>query len=136
MQTTDRRTFLKEAGVGAAALSFGAAQLHAAGSDRTKIAVIGPGGMGSNHTRLLANRKDVEIVSVCDVDQHRLERAVDIVKSGAGTTPKAVTDMRNILKDKDCGSRVHRHARPLARPRRHPRLGTRQARLCRKTHVP
>ncbi len=101
MHATDRRTFLKEAGAGAAAVSLGAAQLYAAGSDRTKIAVIGPGGMGSNHTRLLANRKDVELVYVCDVDRHRLERAVELVKSGAGTTPKAVTDMREILKDKD-----------------------------------
>lgn len=99
MQATDRRTFLKGAGIGTAALSLGAAHLHAAGSDRTKVAVIGPGGMGSNHTKLLANRKDVEIAYVCDVDQQRLQRAVGIVKAGAGTTPKAVTDLREVLKD-------------------------------------
>jgi predicted dehydrogenase len=101
MQPTNRRTFLKEAGLGAAAVSLGAAHLHAAGSDRTKVAVIGPGGMGSGHTRLLANRKDVEVAYVCDVDQQRLQRAVEIVKEGAGTTPKAVTDMREVLKDRE-----------------------------------
>ncbi|MCA9071689.1 MAG: Gfo/Idh/MocA family oxidoreductase, partial [Planctomycetaceae bacterium] len=52
-----------------------------------------------NHTKLLANRKDVKVAYVCDVDQQRLQRAVGLVKAGAGTTPKAVTDLREILKD-------------------------------------
>ncbi len=101
MQSADRRTFLKGAGLGAAALSLGTAHLYAAGSDRMKIAVIGPGGMGSNHTKLLAKRKDVEIAYVCDVDQQRAQRAVDIVKAGAGNAPKDVKDMREIFKDKE-----------------------------------
>ena len=101
MQTTDRRTFLKGAGIGAAALSLGAAHLYAAGSDRMKVAVIGPGGMGSGHTNLLARRKDVEVASVCDVDEQRLQRAVELVKAGSGTAPKAVKDMREIMKDKE-----------------------------------
>lgn len=100
MQTTDRRTFLKGAGMGAAALSLGAAPVYAGGSDRMKVAVIGPGGMGSAHTGLLARRKDVEVAYVCDVDQRRLERAKEMVQAG-GTTPKAVKDMREILSDKE-----------------------------------
>ena len=105
MQATDRRTFLKGAGLGAAALTLGAAQVHAAGSGRTKVAVIGPGGMGSGHTGLLSKREDVEIAYVCDVDQQRLQRAVEIVKSGSGNTPKAVKDMREVFADKVLGPR-------------------------------
>lgn len=101
MEATDRRTFLKGAGLGAAALSLGAVPVYAAGSDRAKIAVIGPGGMGSNHTGLLSRRKDVEIAYVCDVDQQRLQRAVEMVKSGSGTEPKAVKDMREVFQDRD-----------------------------------
>ncbi len=101
MEATDRRTFLKGAGLGAAALTLGAAPLYAAGSDRTKVAVIGPGGMGSGHTSLLSTRKDVEIAYVCDVDQQRLQKAVEMVKSGSGLEPKAVKDMREVFKDKD-----------------------------------
>ena len=101
MQATDRRTFLKGAGLGAEALTLGAAQVHAAGGGRTKVAVIGPGGMGSGHTGLLSKREDVEIAYVCDVDQQRLQRAVEIVKSGSGNTPKAVKDMREVFADKD-----------------------------------
>ncbi len=100
MATSDRRTFLKEASLGTAAIGLGAASLYAAQGDRTKIAIIGPGGMGSYHTRVLAKRKDVEIAYVCDVDQQRLQQAVGLVKEGANTTPKAVTDLREVLNDK------------------------------------
>ncbi len=98
MSNTERRTFLKSAGAGALALSVGQQSLRAAdANNKLIVGVIGTGGMGSNHVRTLAKRKDVEIAYVCDVDKRRLAAAVESVSSIAGNTPKAVDDLRNLL---------------------------------------
>src|SRR4051812_18863515 len=75
MSLLSRRTLLKTT-----AASIAAATLHsnlrAAGANaRLIIGIIGPGGQGSNHLRVLAGRKDVEIAWVCDVDSQRMDRA-------------------------------------------------------------
>ncbi len=100
MPTTERRTFLKEAGLGTAALALGAGAARAADPQRVVVGVIGPGGMGLNHTRLLARRKDVEVAYVCDVDQNRLATAAKEVDAGSGKAPKAVKDLREVLDDR------------------------------------
>lgn len=64
------------------------------------MAVIGTGGMGGNHVRNLAARKDVRIAHVCDVDQNRVAAAAKIVESATGTAPQAVGDLRRVLDDK------------------------------------
>lgn len=99
MQTTGRRTFLQQAAAGATALGL-SATARAADSQRPVIAVIGTGGMGTNHTKQLAARKDVDFAYVCDVDQQRLQKAVETVKSASGKAPQAVGDFRKILDDK------------------------------------
>lgn len=100
MQTTERRTFLKNAGLGAAALAVGAPASAAGNGRRITVAVIGTGGMGTHHVQGLAARKDVELAYVCDVDQKRLAAAAEIVTSATGTQPKAAKDMRTVLDDK------------------------------------
>jgi predicted dehydrogenase len=69
-------------------------------SDALVLGIIGPGGMGMNHTRLLASRKDVRIAYVCDVDSTRLETAAREVESRSGYVPKAVKDMRQVFDDR------------------------------------
>src|SRR3954451_13421312 len=98
-----RREFLGTA----AATTAGVAALAAPGSaralganDRIGIAVIGAGGMGTGHLRLLSARKDAEVAYVCDVDARRLADGAAVVASGSGKTPKAVTDLRHILDDR------------------------------------
>jgi predicted dehydrogenase len=100
MDATNRREFLRQAGIGAAALSVGSAVSHAATGDTFVLGVIGPGGMGMNHTRLLASRKDVRIAYVCDVDSERLATAAREVEMRSGTAPKPVKDMREVFDDK------------------------------------
>jgi predicted dehydrogenase len=100
MQTTERRTFLKSSGIGAAALAFGVPSARAADARKVKIAVIGTGGMGTHHVKNLASRKDVDLAYVCDVDQTRVNAAAEIVTSTSGKEPKAVKDMRQVLDDK------------------------------------
>src|SRR5262245_6379085 len=100
MDATNRREFLQQAGVGAALLTVGAATGQAAAGDSLVVGVIGPGGMGMNHTRLLASRKDVRVAYVCDVDSDRLAAAAKAVESGSGAAPKAVKDMREVFDDR------------------------------------
>src|SRR5215471_2087852 len=100
MDATNRREFLRQAGIGAAALSVGSSVAQAATGDTLVLGVIGPGGMGMNHTKLLASRNDVKIAYVCDVDSNRLDAAAKEVETRSGVAPKAVKDMRQVLDDR------------------------------------
>jgi predicted dehydrogenase len=100
MDATNRREFLRQAGIGAAVVSVGSAVAEAASGDALVLGVIGPGGMGMNHTRLLASRKDVRIAYVCDVDSDRLAAAAREVEMRSGAAPKAVKDMREVFDDR------------------------------------
>ncbi len=93
-----RRTFLKASAVTAASLAASSASVAADGQ-KIVLGIIGPGGMGSNHLKLLCARKDVEIAYVCDVDSNRLAAAAKTVESGM-KAPQAVKDMRKIFDDK------------------------------------
>lgn len=93
-----RRTFLKGAGA-AAAHAAAASVVRADASSMVTVGVIGTGGMGGNHVRHLAARKDVRLAYLCDVDRNRLDAAA---KSAAGqaAAPKLVGDLRQVLDDK------------------------------------
>ena len=106
---TNRRDFLQTTSTVATTAS--AAWLFASNSiaddkpksdgDRISVAVIGPGGMGMNHTLQLASNKSVRIAYVCDVDEQRAARAAEAVTKGSGLAPKIVKDMRQVLDDKE-----------------------------------
>jgi len=98
MPIQPRRTFLQQnLALGTTAI-LGAKTLA---SDKTlKIGFIGPGGMGTNHLKLLVQRKDVRIDYICDPDAVRLANAVKLVQTANGIEPKAVKDMRQIFDDK------------------------------------
>jgi len=101
MSDLSRRSFLNSSAgfVTAAALASAAKLGAAAQGDPLNIAVIGPGGMGMNHVRLLAARKDVKITYLCDVDANRLAAAAQHVEQSGGS-PKTVKDMRKVFDDK------------------------------------
>jgi predicted dehydrogenase len=100
MNTIKRRTFLQSAGATAAAAALAPAGAGAAQNDKVVVGVIGPGGMGTGHLRLLCERKDVEVAYVCDVDKKRLADAARHVESATGRAAKAVGDMREIFDDR------------------------------------
>jgi predicted dehydrogenase len=73
-----RRTFIKTAGAGLAGMaSIGVFPVFSQGSpnERIRHAVIGTGGMGSNHCRSFARLENCEVVAVCDVDPARRDKA-------------------------------------------------------------
>lgn len=99
-ETTDRRGFLRETGVGLAALATVGVAIADDAPRKVVIAIIGTGGMGTGHVKALSARKDVEIAWVCDVDQQRRDAAAEIVSQATGTRPQAVGDLRRVLDDK------------------------------------
>jgi predicted dehydrogenase len=100
MTQSNRRDFLKESGLGVAgAVAWAGAAQGQQASNRVIVGVIGCGGMGTAHTRLLAARKDVEVAYVCDPDEGRRAVAAKAVESGSGKAPRAVKDLRQVLDD-------------------------------------
>jgi predicted dehydrogenase len=85
---------------GTAALALGGAPPRGAIDRRVTVGLIGAGGMGSNHLRMLSKRSDVEIAFVCDVDRDRLAEAAAVVEKGSTRAPKAVKDLREVLDDR------------------------------------
>jgi predicted dehydrogenase len=100
MHWTSRRTFLRHTAqiVSATALAT-AARLSQAAEETLNVAVIGPGGMGTNHLRLLLARKDVRVKYVCDPDAQRVAAAAKLVEQHGGSAT-AVDDLRRVLDDK------------------------------------
>ena len=101
MSDLSRREFLGQAAgtVAAAAVTSGIAS-GASSDDKLTVALIGCGGMGGNHLKLLAERKDAHIAYLCDADTDRLAAAVKTVEAAGKPAPKPVKDMRTIFDDK------------------------------------
>jgi len=91
-----RREFV--GAIGAASLLTASGYARAPGAnDRLRMAVIGAGGMATEHMQSLVNAREadnLEIVNVCDIYKPRLEKAAQL------TGAKPVDDYRSILDDK------------------------------------
>lgn len=100
--STNRRGFVKSS-IAAGGILGGVAQTSAsfAKPEKLRLGLIGPGGMGSNHLKLLVNRTDVEVTWICEVDKDRLAKAAKTVESAPkGHAPKTTADMRRVFDDK------------------------------------
>src|SRR5437764_14823070 len=90
-----RRQFLGTAG--AAALTAAAYGRVLGAADRLAVGVVGTGRRGRALIRAFRTDKDVEVRAVCDVYAAHLEQGA----REAGGKPRAVTDYRAVLDDKD-----------------------------------
>ncbi len=100
MRAIPRRSILKSGVMSAAVLASKSGQSHAA-EPRLKVGLIGAGGMGTNHLRMLGARKDVSVAYICDVDRNRLAQAASLVEKESGTAPQTVEDLRRVLDDRE-----------------------------------
>lgn len=103
MSESNRREFLKQSGQGLAATAAVALATETsanAAQEQLVVAVIGVGGMGGSHVKLLAQNADVRLAYLCDVDENRLQQAVKSVESVSAKAPTAVKDLRRVLDDK------------------------------------
>ncbi|MCI0704568.1 MAG: Gfo/Idh/MocA family oxidoreductase, partial [Planctomycetia bacterium] len=93
-----RRSFLSSSLTVAATVCTSGRVLGA--NDRLNVAVIGVNGMGSFHVRTLAERKDVQLVALCDVDPTPLARVAKTVKDATKTEAALVEEFQKVLDDK------------------------------------
>jgi predicted dehydrogenase len=99
----NRRSVLgKSAALGAAVWASSGMRLRAAdtANDRVRVAVVGLG-RGMGHVNALLNVPNAELAYLCDVDEGRASKAVQLVQDKSGKAPKTVTDFRRILDDKE-----------------------------------
>jgi predicted dehydrogenase len=99
MSDLTRRTFLGQSAGAVAALSAAGYARAANSNERATLAVIGCGGMGGNHLRLLAGRNDTRLKYLCDCDKNRLTGAANSIEANVATAPVTVTDMRRVFDD-------------------------------------
>lgn len=100
MAEVSRRKLLRTAGLGAAVSALGPAAAWAQAGRKVVVGVIGPGGMGSNHLRLLSRNDGVEVAWVCDVDASRAAAAAKMVQEAGRPAPKLAGDLRKVLDDR------------------------------------
>jgi predicted dehydrogenase len=97
MPKISRRVFIATAF--AAMNAVNARRVYGA-NERLGMAVIGINGMGSFHVKTLTTTKDVQIVSLCDIDREVRERVAKTVKDAGAGEPTLVEDFRKVLDDK------------------------------------
>jgi predicted dehydrogenase len=113
----NRRDFLKGSAAGLAASMLGGYVAGASDQKTHRVGLIGCGWYGKNDLMRLIQVSPVEVVSLCDVDQHMVSEAADWVthRQRSKKTPRMFGDYRQMLKDKDLdivliGSPDHWHA--------------------------
>ncbi len=116
----NRREALK---VGAAGLTTSMLGNFAAGAQDGKayrVGLIGCGWYGKSDLFRLIQVAPVEVVALCDVDQHMLKGAAEMVakRQKSGKTPRTHGDYREMLKEKDLdvvlvATPDHWHALPM-----------------------
>jgi predicted dehydrogenase len=98
-----RRKFLQTAAVGTAVLglptiipsrAFGA-------NDRLRVAVIGLNGRGKDHINGFSNLTNVEVATLCDVDDVVLQKTASDFETKYRRKVKTEQDLRRVYEDKD-----------------------------------
>ncbi|MFH1068410.1 MAG: Gfo/Idh/MocA family oxidoreductase, partial [Candidatus Glassbacteria bacterium] len=100
MKKIGRRSFL--GGTVGAALAFPAlaTKMTAAPGDKIVLGVIGCGGRGTQLLQWLMQIPGVEIAYLCDVNEGRFDRAVEVVEQRQEKSPQIVKDFRRVLDDR------------------------------------
>src|SRR5215469_13614601 len=70
-------------------------------NDKIGIAVIGLHGRGQNHIDAYTFDDRVEVVALCDVDEHQFAKAQQRLAERSRPVAKTYQDIRKLLEDKD-----------------------------------
>jgi predicted dehydrogenase len=113
----NRRKFIKNTAVVAAAVSVTPTILNACASPSEKVTVglIGCRSMGWSDLSSFLKQENVECVALCDVDSKVLEEKAAAVEKQTGKRPQTYADFRKVLENKDIdavilGTPDHWHA--------------------------
>jgi len=107
-----RRSFIKNAGLGSAAVALGVPTSTSAKSysriiganDRVNMSVIGVRGQGFGHLRRwagMSKENNVFVKTICDVDESLYGERVKAVEGLQGMAPGTEYDMHRVFEDKD-----------------------------------
>ena len=111
-----RREFLLKSGLAAGFFAVGAATRTGASppkpSDRVVCAVIGTGGRAQGLTAWALEHKAVELATLCDVSQNRLDTAAKRVREHSGKEPATFRDFRRVLERKDIDRATSKKPKP------------------------
>lgn len=107
-RSPDRRLFLEDSMLAAAAAAMASAPVALAADDkptgspmnRVRVAIIGCRIRGRAHAAELAKLPDVEITHVCDPDTDLSAELAGKVEKQGGKAPRQTQDMRRIFEDK------------------------------------
>ena len=115
-----RRGFLDRSIKGGLGAALGVATMRTplravAPSDKVVVGIMGVGVRGTFLTQLFAQRPDVEIAYVCDVDDRKAALAAKAVQGKKGKPPASVGSFEHILEDSSvdalvCAAPDHWHA--------------------------
>ncbi|MBM3892064.1 MAG: Gfo/Idh/MocA family oxidoreductase, partial [Verrucomicrobia bacterium] len=101
MQTLNRRQFVKtSAGAAAVFTAVTGPKAAVAANEKIVVGVMGLGGRGTFVAERFAERKDVEVAYLCDVNTARFGRAREAVEEAQGKKVKLEQDFRKMLEDK------------------------------------
>ena len=114
----NRRNFLKGTTAAMVLSSFGAYGIDLMHSEKPiRVGLIGTGWYGKSDLFRLIQVANVEVISLCDVDQHMLAEAAELVsqRQKSGKKPRLYSDYRKMLGEKDLdvvliGTPDHWHA--------------------------
>src|SRR5689334_20431827 len=117
-QSMNRRQFLKQSAAALFALSAASYVPTTFAAEKTRrVGLIGAGWYGKSDLWRLIQVAPVEVVSICDPDQHMLAGAVEIAsqRQSSKKQPRTYSDYRRMLAEKDLdivlvGSPDHWHA--------------------------
>ena len=83
-----RRTFVKNSGLAVAGLALAEPGAGKWPGSKVRLGVIGTGLRGQNHIDNALRRTDVDIVSICDVDDRMLQMTTELIKKSGKSMPK------------------------------------------------
>jgi predicted dehydrogenase len=85
----NRRHFLQSSALLSAGMLFRPEALFAAPElDKVRVGIIGVGLRGQNHLDLLLRRADVQLVSICDIDEGMMKDSTDMITKSGKPMPK------------------------------------------------
>jgi predicted dehydrogenase len=127
--SVSRRAFLESVAGGVALSAFGPRtisarqsmpQVAAGPNDQIVLGMVGVGRQGMSRLREFLRHADTRIAAISDVDRDHADQAVAEVEKIRGQKPKAFSDFRRVLEDREIDAVVvvtpdHWHAIPTVR---------------------
>jgi len=117
-----RRNFLGQTALATTAVAAGpfirsARAGEPAAANKISVGIIGCGGMGQVDLKDFVANNEVECLVVCDLDEERIKKGIEIVEGAGRKKPDVTKDFRRVLDRKDIDAVIiatpdHWHALP------------------------